>query len=58
MNKTCCSNFRTYTEAKSAFILSEERKVNKVNKISETKKSKDNSSVAANVVNNKITSLS
>ena len=41
------------TEAKIAFILAEGIKASQMNKISETKKSKDNSSVAANAVNNK-----
>ena len=34
MNKIRYSNFRTYTEAKSACILAEERKTSKVNRIS------------------------
>ena len=40
-------------KAKSVFILSEERKNSNMNKISENKKSKDNSSGAANAGNNK-----
>ena len=52
MNKTRYSDFHTYTEAKSVFMLSEERKDSKMNKISETKKSKENSSGAAKAVNN------
>ena len=58
MNKTRYSDFHTYTEAKSAFILAEERKASKMNKSLETKKSKDNSSLAANAGNNKIKILS
>ena len=42
-----------YTEAKSAIILSEERKSRKMNKISEANKSKENSFGAANDGNNK-----
>ena len=41
-----------YTEAKSVFILAEERKASNMNKSSETKMSKDNSSWAANTGNN------
>ena len=57
-NKTWYSDFHRYTEANSVSILSEEIKASKMNKISETKKSKDNSSVAANAGNNKIKILS
>ena len=53
MNKTCYKNFHTYIEAKSEFILAEERKASKMNKSSETKKSKYNSSRAFNARNNK-----
>ena len=52
-NKTRYSNFHTYTEAKSALILDEERKARNMNKISETKKSKDDISGASNSGNNK-----
>ena len=51
MNKICYINFHTYTEAKSAFILSEERKSSKINKSSDMKKSKDNSTGVANSEN-------
>ena len=53
MNKTRYGYFHTYTEAKSAFILGEERKASKTNKSSEIMKSKDNSSGTANAGNNK-----
>ena len=52
MDKTCYSDFHTYTEDKSVFILSEEIKYSKTNKSSETKNSKYNSYVAANAGNN------
>ena len=52
MNKTCYSDFHTYTEDKSVFILSEEIKYSKTNKSSETKNSKYNSYGAANAGNN------
>ena len=40
MNKNRYSEFHTYTEDKSAFVLAEEIKSSKTNKSSETKKSK------------------
>ena len=52
-NKNRYSNFHRYTEAKSLFVLSVERKASKMNKSSETKESKDNSSGAANARNYK-----
>ena len=51
MNKTRYSDFHTYVEAKSEFILSEKRKASKTNKISETNNSKDNSYGVANTRN-------
>ena len=53
VNKNHYGDFHIYTEAKSAFILAEERKSIKTNKSSETKKSKDNISRAANSGKNK-----
>ena len=53
MNKKRYSNFHSYTEANSAFILAEERKTSKMNKIPDIKKSKENSTGAANGGNNK-----
>ena len=53
VNKYWCSNFHTYNEAKSAFILAKQRKASKKNKIPETKKSKYNSSGVDNAGNNK-----
>ena len=53
MNKNQYGDFYTCTEAKSAFILAEERKSSEMKKRSETKKSNDNSSGAANAGNNK-----
>ena len=58
MNKTRYSYFFTYTEAKSVFILAKERKASKMNKSSETKKSKDNCSVAVISGNNIIKIIS
>ena len=52
INKTHYSDFHTYTETKSVFILSEEQKSIKMNKISETNKSEDNSYVASKSGNN------
>ena len=43
--------FDTYIKGKSAFILAEEIKASKMSKISDTKKSKDNNSGAANTGN-------
>ena len=40
MNKTHYSDLTMYTEAKSVFILAEERKASNMNDISETKRSK------------------
>ena len=40
INKTWYIYFHTYTEAKSAFILAEERKARNLNKSLETNKSK------------------
>ena len=53
MNKTLYRNFRAYTEAKCAFVIAEEIKAIKMNKISETYKSKEKNSGAANFGNNK-----
>ena len=53
MNKNCYSNFHVHTEDKSVLILAEEIKYSKMNESSETKNSKDNSSVVANSDNNK-----
>ena len=53
MNKTCYRNFHTYIEAKSEFILTEERKASNMNEISENKKSNDNSYGADNTGKNK-----
>ena len=53
MNTNFYIDFHTYTEAKSEFILAEERKDNKMNKSSETNKSKDNNYGAAKYGNNK-----
>ena len=55
MNKTQYSDLHKYTEAKSTWILAEERKYSDMNKTSETEQSKDNSSreVCANKNKNK-----
>ena len=52
-NKTHYRDIHTYTEPKSVLTLSEEIKASQMNKNSETKNSNDNSSGAANTVNNK-----
>ena len=53
MNKTHYRNFNRHTESKSSFILAGDRNTSKTNTILDTKKSKDNSTGAANAVNNK-----
>ena len=53
MNKIRYRYFHTYTEAKSAFILADEKKTSKMDRSSYTKNSKENSTGAANSRNNK-----